>query len=106
MGSEVADVTQVLSNTSVKVFFGNQNGGRGHLPPTPNFCFWSYRPSLPPPTPPSKSVKELFRSLNWHKLEQQRKLYFSFFLYKDLNNETPEYLSSEFITGMDVTPCN
>ena len=27
-------------------------------------------------------------------------------MFKDLNNETPEYLSSEFITGMDVTPCN
>ena len=25
-------------------------------------------------------------------------------MYKDLNYETPEYLSLEFITGMDVTP--
>ena len=52
------------------------------------------------------NVDELCQSLSWHTLEHQRKVDFSFLMYKDLNNETPEYLSLEFITGMDVTPYN
>ena len=35
--------------------------------------------------------------LNWHKFELQRKVDLSILVYKDLNNETPEYLSSNFI---------
>ena len=92
MGSEVADVTQVLSNTSLKVFFSTKTGEGGSYPPP---C---------PPTQPLMSVDELFQSLSWHTLEHQRKVDFSFLMYKDLNYETPEYLSLEFITGMDVTP--
>ena len=90
MRSEVAHVTQVLSNTLVKVFFSTKTRGGG-----------SY-----PPTPPPMSVDELFQSLSWHTLEHQRRVDFSFLMYNDLNNESPEYLSLEFITGMDVTPYN
>ena len=104
MRSEVADVTQVLSNTSVKVFFSTKTGAGGQL--YPQFSFGKLRPPSAPPTLLSLSVRELFQSLNWHKPEQQCKVDFSFLMFKDLNNETPEYLSSEFITGMDVTPCN
>ena len=93
MGSEVADVTQVLSNTSLKVFFSTKPGEGGSYPPCP-------------PTQPPMSVDELFQSLSWHTLEHQGKVDFSFLMYKDLNYETPEYLSLEFITGMDVTPYN
>jgi len=94
VGSEVAHVTQVLSNTLVKVFFSTKTWGRGAATPP---C---------PPTPPPMNVDELCQSLSWHTLEHQRKVDFSFLMYKDLNNETPEYLSLEFITGMDVTPYN
>ena len=105
MRSEVADVTQVLSNTSVKVFFSTKTGGEGGSC-TPKFSFGKLRPPSAPPTLLSMSVRELFQSFNWHKPEQQRKVDFSFLMFRDLNNETPEYLSSEFITGMDITPCN
>ena len=104
MRSEVADVTQVLSNTSVKVFFSTKTGAGGQL--YPQIFVWEATAPSAPPTLLSMSVRELFQSLNWHKPEQQCKVDFSFLMFKDLNNETPEYLSSEFITGMDVTPCN
>ena len=43
------------------------------------------------------SLDELLQSLNQHKFELQRKVDLSILMYKDLNNETPEYLSSKFI---------
>ena len=50
------------------------------------------------------SLKELFQALNWRKLEQLRKVDLSILMYKTLNHETPEYLSSKFINRTDVTP--
>ena len=49
------------------------------------------------------SLDELFQSLNWHKLELLRKFNLSILLYKALNNETPENLSSKFINRMDLS---
>ena len=51
-------------------------------------------------------MDELFQSLNWHKLELQRKVDLSIPMYKALNNETPEYWSSIFINQMDLMPYN
>ena len=50
------------------------------------------------------SLNELFQALNWRKLEQLRKVDLSILMYKTLNHETPEYLSSKFINRTDVTP--
>ena len=50
------------------------------------------------------SLNELFQALNWRKLEQLRKVDLSILMYKALNHETPEYLSSKFINRTDVTP--
>ena len=49
------------------------------------------------------SLDELFQSLNWHKLELLRKFNLSILLYKALNYETPENLSSKFINRMDLS---
>ena len=43
------------------------------------------------------SLNELFQALNWRKLEQLGKVDLSILMYKTLNHETPEYLSSKFI---------
>ena len=50
------------------------------------------------------SPYKIFQALNWRKLEQQRKVALSILMYKALNHETPEYLSSKFINRTDVTP--
>ena len=44
------------------------------------------------------SLNELFQALNWRKLD------LSILMYKTLNHETPEHLSSKFINRTDVTP--
>ena len=49
------------------------------------------------------SLDELFQSFNWHKLELLRKFNLSILLYKALNNETAENLSSKFINRMDLS---
>ena len=49
------------------------------------------------------SLDELFQSLKWHKLELLRKFNSSILMYKALNNETPENLSSKFINRMDLS---
>ena len=49
------------------------------------------------------SLDELFQSLKWHKLELLRKFNSSILMYKTLNNETPENLSSKFINRMDLS---
>ena len=49
------------------------------------------------------SLDELFQSLKWHKLELLRKFNLSILMYKALNNETPENLSSKFINRMDLS---
>ena len=49
------------------------------------------------------SLDELFQSLKWHKLELLRMFNSSILMYKTLNNETPENLSSKFINRMDLS---
>ena len=49
---------------------------------------------------------ELFRLLNWNKLNRQRMINKSILMYKVLNNETSEYLSSWFINRMALTSYN
>ena len=43
------------------------------------------------------SLDDLLQLLNQHKFELQRRVDLSILMYKGLNNETPEYLSSKFI---------
>ena len=78
--------------------------------------FWEKIPKFPspPPPPPRKNVPsltfsncdsntdELFRDLNWSKLNHQRAVSKAIMMYNTIHNQIPGYLSSRFILRHEV----
>ena len=52
------------------------------------------------------NTDELFRDLNWSKLNHQRAVSKAIMMYNTINNQTPGYLSSQFIPRHEVLPCS
>ena len=52
------------------------------------------------------NTDQLFRVLNWNKLNHQRDVRKAIMMYKAVNNQTPDYLSSRFTPRLDVLNYN
>ena len=52
------------------------------------------------------NTDQLFRVLNWNRLNHQHDIRKAIMMYKAVNNQTPDYLSSRFTPRLDVSNYN